>query len=1258
MRRFLFRSERLEPRLLLAADVIISEFMTANQRTLRDDFRRYPDWIELWNRGDEVADLGGMALTDDPDNVSKWQFPSGVTLQPDGYLVVFASGLDTIDGAGSLHTNFLLGADGGYVALVDAQGRVQSEYGEAGSDYPTQFGDVSYGIQGAGGSFVGFMTTPTPGAANSAEVLNIGPTITDVTNRIGTIAASGPLVISANVTQRYAPLTDVQLTYRVNYGDEVTVPMRDDGSGGDLIAADGTYAATIPANAAGPGDLLRWYVASVDAEGRASRAPAFIDQAGEDQSPQYYGTVVTDPAVTSELEVLQWFIEPGQERRADTTRGTRSSLYYLDQLYDNVFVRIRGGSSTGLPKKSYKFDFNTADDFRFSADAPRVTEFNLNTTYTNKDYIRQALAFEVYDQAGVAASEAFPLRVERNGEFYAVSMFVEQPDADLLNREGMDPNGALYKMFNTFTSGTSSVEKKTREYERNDDLVEFVREINALSGDELRNYLFDNVNLPRVLNYLAATVIMQNNDQSTKNYYVYRDSEGTGEWEFLPWDLDLTFGLHFMTNDSILDDTIWADKDNFVTFAGVRIWPSHPFVGDQEHPQNRNWNRLIDALYEVPEIREMHLRRLRTLMDQMLQPPGTPENELKFERRLDEYATQLAQDAALDYQEWASPWRWGQDWSMTDAMQRMKDEYFAVRRQHLYQTHSIDRVGQDEHVAGIPHAQPAVLEIAFGAEIDFAPESGNANEEYFSLVNPHDFAVDLSGWRITGAVEHTLAKGTVIPAGAALYLSPNARAFRARLTGPTGGQGNLVQQIEGNLPNQGGQLSLLQPDGSLVATANYLGTVVSPQQALRITEINYNPFPAMPAFGELDTDNDSYEFVEITNTGSSAVDLTGARLVEKEVEGDNQGITYTFETGMLDAGARVVVVKGTSAFTSRYGVGLNIAGEFEGKLSNGGELLTLLDAAGDLIQAFRYNDRGEWPGLADGDGASLELIDAGADPSNPANWQASRSFGGSPGRPPELEEPSIVINEVLSASTEPAVDVIELFNAGNESVSIAGWYLSDASDFAKFRFPADEPMLAAGAYRVIDQNEFGFGLKGDDDDDLRLVMADASGRPLRFVDYVEFPAAADGVSFGRWPNGVGVLQPMMSLSFGAANPGPAGGLTGDWNGDSIISADDIDQFCADLTMTPADPRTDLNADARHDEQDLLWFVQQMLQSTIGDSNLDGVFTSSDLVAIFQTGEYEDSVAGNSTWATGDWNCDGEFSSRDLVFAFQIGDYRS
>jgi hypothetical protein len=60
----------------------------------------------------------------------------------------------------------------------------------------------------------------------------------------------------------------------------------------------------------------------------------------------------------------------------------------------------------------------------------------------------------------------------------------------------------------------------------------------------------------------------------------------------------------------------------------------------------------------------------------------------------------------------------------------------------------------------------------------------------------------------------------------------------------------------------------------------------------------------------------------------------------------------------------------------------------------------------------------------------------------------------------------------------------------------------------------------------------------------------------------------------------------------------------------------------------------------------------------GDVNGDSVVNSSDLVQLFQLGEYEDDLVDNSNWNTGDWNGDGEFSSADLVLLFQLGIYQA
>ncbi len=58
----------------------------------------------------------------------------------------------------------------------------------------------------------------------------------------------------------------------------------------------------------------------------------------------------------------------------------------------------------------------------------------------------------------------------------------------------------------------------------------------------------------------------------------------------------------------------------------------------------------------------------------------------------------------------------------------------------------------------------------------------------------------------------------------------------------------------------------------------------------------------------------------------------------------------------------------------------------------------------------------------------------------------------------------------------------------------------------------------------------------------------------------------------------------------------------------------------------------------------------------GDANLDGLFNSTDMIAVFQRGKYEDDTPKNASWEDGDWDGDGDFTSADLVMAFQSGAY--
>ena len=198
--------------------------------------------------------------------------------------------------------------------------------------------------------------------------------------------------------------------------------------------------------------MVRWYIEAFDTDGHDSRWPLFQIQGPPDgrQSAEYLGTVVADPAVTSQLPIYQLFVQ--NPSAADTRSGTRASVFYDGEFYDNVFIRLRGGTTTRYAKKSHRINFNKGHYFRFDDEHERFGKVNLNAEYTDPVYFRSALAFEMFRDAGVPAPLSFPVRVEQNGDFYQLAMFVEALDDDFLERNGLNPEPMIHHV-GTLTSG-------------------------------------------------------------------------------------------------------------------------------------------------------------------------------------------------------------------------------------------------------------------------------------------------------------------------------------------------------------------------------------------------------------------------------------------------------------------------------------------------------------------------------------------------------------------------------------------------------------------------------------------------------------------------------------------------------------------------------------------------------------------------------------------------------------------------------------
>jgi hypothetical protein len=1140
----------------------ITEFMAANDSGLADEDGDFSDWIEIHNPDNAPTSLAGYHLTDNPTNLGKWTFPA-VTLSPGAYLVVFASGKDRLDPAGRLHADFSLSAEGEYLALVAPDGEmVVSVFAPA---YSPQFENESFGLGEPESSQAwSYFATPTPGAPNGGGK-RAGPIFGTLGNPPAPPAA-GPLIMTAQVRAANDPVATVRLYYRRMFAAEIMLPMTDDGAGGDATAGDGVWTAVIPGAAFAPGEMTRWRFVATDGSGTETKEPAFRKPL---DSHQYFGTVPQDAGIQSALPALHWFTSSAGG--AGTATGSRGAIFFNGEFYDNVLFNLHGQSSSGFPKKSYNIDFNRTQRFLWSTNAPRVADIDLLTNWADKSKVRHVLAYEIMRESGVAAHFAHTVRVEQNGNFFSTADLIEDADEIYLERAGLNPEGALYKVYRNLlnrdagNTATSGVEKKTRKSENNSDLQALINGLD-LTGPALVNYLHDNIDLPRCVNMLAANSVIRNIDMHSKNWYIYRDTGRSGEWAILPWDLDLSHGRVWNEQNTYFDNAIYTD--GFVV-TGTSI-------------------RLVSHLFANPAIRAMILRRIRTLTDRFLQPPpapGTPENELYYERRLNEQSALIdppaivPSDARRDFEKWGSWLHRGGTVSymnsnaavetMAEAIQRWKTEYLPARRNYIYNTQIVGKGGQiplpqtgaaiynfiplltqgtpakafvptnsnlGTRWIGIPsfepfdtsgwisgvtgvgyergtgyetliganidtqmrsnnsvyirvefdvpnpaaydrlelrmkfddgfvaflngallaranapaslqwnsaattshEANPASFEtfdvtdkrgslrsgrnilaiqglndgvassdmiivpelhggmagsavtaqpvINFG-DIEFSPASGNQNEEFVQLLNPHPIGVDISDWRLAGGIDHTFAPGTVLPPGGALHVSPNAAVFRARAVSPKGGEGLFVQGgYQGHLSSVGETLVLIDAAGTTNNSLAYEGRPSDAQRFLVVSELMYHP-----------AGDGLAEFIELLNISDSiTLDLRDVRFT--------RGVEFNFTGGAITTlapGARVLVTRDLSAFNAAYGTSHPVAGVFTNgsALNNGGESIKLEDAENGTIREFAYGDTAPWPAGADGPGYSLALIGPHSNPDHgvPANWRSSARPGGSPG---------------------------------------------------------------------------------------------------------------------------------------------------------------------------------------------------------------------------------------------------------------------
>ena len=225
-----------------------------------------------------------------------------------------------------------------------------------------------------------------------------------------------------------------------------------------------------------------------------------------------------------------------------------------------------------------------------------------------------------------------------------------------------------------------------------------------------------------------------------------------------------------------------------------------------------------------------------------------------------------------------------------------------------------------------------------------------------------------------------------------------------------------------------------------------------------INELHYHP---------LDPDADA-EFLEVYNASGAAIDMSGWIF--------SQGLTETVPNGTTaPAGAYVVFAKNPALLQSKTGYAGAIGWE-AGSLSNGGEAITITDAAGNVIDSVTYSDSGAWPTPPDGDGPSLELINPAMPNQYGGSWKASLAAWGTPGAQNStyVMAPPPIIVDARHAPVAPLP---------NQAITVTALVLDDGvvPPTVTLHYREDfDPTIAYSSTPMWDDGLHGDGAAGDD----------------------------------------------------------------------------------------------------------------------------------------------------------------------------------
>ena len=208
-------------------------------------------------------------------------------------------------------------------------------------------------------------------------------------------------------------------------------------------------------------------------------------------------------------------------------------------------LRIRGDSSRGYGKKSFKLKFNQ----KLKVFNNRK-EINLNSAWTDKTFLREYASYLTFNAFDIPVAYTSHIFVQVNGKPYGLYNIIENVDNVFLKLRGLDTKGSLYKAYRdgsclTYKEDVKKLwRRKNNRKESYKDLYDLIKEINNTPVKDFKKFLKRKFDYEKFITVLAINIVIQNGSTYYHNYFLYHDLWGSGKWIIIPWDLDKTIAYY------------------------------------------------------------------------------------------------------------------------------------------------------------------------------------------------------------------------------------------------------------------------------------------------------------------------------------------------------------------------------------------------------------------------------------------------------------------------------------------------------------------------------------------------------------------------------------------------------------------------------------------------------------------------------------------------------------------------------------------